>query len=104
MTESELLAFADVAALDEAIESDERVLIHSIIEFGDTIVREVMVPRPDVVAVEESAETGAVLERAIEAGYSRIPVFNQSLDDVVGIAFTKDLIRAVAQRQGAPPR
>jgi CBS domain containing-hemolysin-like protein len=94
VTESELLAFADVAALDEAIESDERVLIHSIIEFGDTIVREVMVPRPDVVAVEESLETGAVLELAIEAGYSRIPVFNQSLDDVVGIAFTKDLIRA----------
>jgi CBS domain containing-hemolysin-like protein len=94
VTESELLAFADVAALDEAIESDERVLIHSIIEFGDTIVREVMVPRPDVVAVEDSLETGAVLERAIEAGFSRIPVFNQSLDDVVGIAFTKDLIRA----------
>ena len=94
VTESELLAFADVAALDEAIESDERVLIHSIIEFGDTIVREVMVPRPDVVAVEDSAETGAVLERAIEAGYSRIPVFNESLDDVIGIAFTKDLIRA----------
>lgn len=95
ITESELLAFADVAAQDEAIESDERALIHSIIEFGDTIVREVMVPRPDVVAVEDSAEAGAVLERAIEAGYSRIPVFNQSLDDVVGIAFTKDLIRAV---------
>jgi CBS domain containing-hemolysin-like protein len=95
VTESELLAFADVAALDEAIESDERILIHSIIEFGDTIVREVMVPRPDVVAVEDSVEAGAALERAIEAGYSRIPVFNQSLDDVVGIAFTKDLIRAV---------
>jgi CBS domain containing-hemolysin-like protein len=94
VTESELLAFADVAALDEAIESDERILIHSIIEFGDTIVREVMVPRPDVVAVENSVEAGAVLERAIEAGYSRIPVFNQSLDDVIGIAFTKDLIRA----------
>ena len=94
VTESELLAFADVAALDEAIESDERTLIHSIIEFGDTIVREVMVPRPDVVAVENSVEAGAVLERAIEAGYSRIPVFNQSLDDVIGIAFTKDLIRA----------
>jgi len=89
------LAFADVAAQDEAIEGDERALIHSIIEFGDTIVREVMVPRPDVVAVEDTAEIGAVLERAIEAGYSRIPVFNQSLDDVVGIAFTKDLIRTV---------
>ena len=63
-----------------------------------------MVPRPDVVAVEESLETGAVLERAIEAGYSRIPVFNQSLDDVVGIAFTKDLIHAGAIGQGARPR
>ena len=94
VTESELLAFADVAALDEAIEGDERVLIHSIIEFGDTIVREVMVPRPDVVAVEDSLEVGAVLERAIDAGYSRIPVFKESLDDVIGIAFTKDLIRA----------
>ena len=94
VTESELLAFADVAALDEAIESDERVLIHSIIEFGDTIVREVMVPRPDVVAAEDSLEVGAVLERAIDAGYSRIPVFKESLDDVIGIAFTKDLIRA----------
>ena len=62
-----------------------------------------MVPRPDVVAVEDILEIGAVLERAIEAGYSRIPVFNQSLDDVVGIAFTKDLIRAAAKRQGAPP-
>jgi CBS domain containing-hemolysin-like protein len=89
VTESELLAFADVAALDEAIESDERTLIHSIIEFGDTVVREVMVPRPDVVAVEDSLEADA-----IEAGYSRIPVFKESLDDVIGIAFTKDLIRA----------
>jgi CBS domain containing-hemolysin-like protein len=94
VTESELLAFADVAALDEAIESDERVLIHSIIEFGDTIVREVMVPRPDVIAIDDLAETGTVLEKAIQAGFSRIPIFRQSLDDVVGIAFTKDLIRA----------
>jgi CBS domain containing-hemolysin-like protein len=53
-----------------------------------------MVPRPDVVAVEDSLEADAVLELAIEAGYSRIPVFKESLDDVIGIAFTKDLIRA----------
>jgi CBS domain containing-hemolysin-like protein len=99
VTESELLAFADVAALDRAIASDERTLIHAIIDFGDTIVREVMVPRPDVIAVEESLETGAVLEQALAAGYSRIPVFNRNLDDVVGIAFTKDLIRAVRSGQ-----
>jgi putative hemolysin len=99
ITESELLAFADVAAADDAIEVEERALIHSIIEFGDTIVREVMVPRPDVIAVEYGTEAGTVLERAIEAGYSRIPVFSESVDDVVGIAFTKDLIRAVRTGQ-----
>ncbi|MGH9169823.1 MAG: hemolysin family protein [Acidimicrobiales bacterium] len=95
--ESELLAFTDVAVEEEAIETEERELIHSIIDFGDTIVREVMVPRPDVVAVSGQSEAGAVLERAISAGLSRIPVFEGSVDNVVGIAFTKDLVRAVRQ-------
>ncbi len=103
LTESELLAFADVALEEEAIETDERTLIHQIIEFGDTIVREVMVPRPDVVAVAASAAVESVLERAISAGFSRIPVYEESIDDVVGIAFTKDLVRAVREGHGAAP-
>ncbi len=94
VTESELLAFADVALEDEAIETDERVLIHQIIEFGDTIVREVMVPRPDIIAVDAETPVEEVLERAITAGFSRIPVYRETVDDVVGIAFTKDLVRA----------
>jgi len=102
VTESELLALADVAAADEAIESEERALIHSIIEFGDTIVREVMVPRTDVVAVEGSSPVAEVLERAIAAGYSRIPVYSGSIDDIVGIAYTKDLIRTA--REGGEHR
>ncbi|HET9092666.1 MAG TPA: hemolysin family protein [Acidimicrobiales bacterium] len=101
LTESELLAFADVALEEEAIETDERTLIHQIIEFGDTIVREVMVPRPDVVAVGAEATAESVLERAISAGFSRIPVYEESIDDVVGIAFTKDLVRAVREGRGA---
>lgn len=95
VTESELLAMADVAVAEDVIESEERALIHSIIEFGDTIVREVMVPRPDVTAVSADFGTGAALEVAIAAGFSRLPVFEESLDDVVGIAYTKDLVRAV---------
>ncbi|MGH9292576.1 MAG: hemolysin family protein [Acidimicrobiales bacterium] len=102
VTESELLAFTDVAVEDEAIESDERQLIHSIIEFGDTIVREVMVPRPDVVAADATTPAGIVLERAIGAGLSRIPVYEVNVDDVVGIAFAKDLVRAV--RSGSEDR
>jgi putative hemolysin len=95
VTESELLAMADVAVTDDVIETEERALIHSIIDFGDTVVREVMVPRPDIVAVASHQEVGAALERAIAAGYSRLPVYAGDLDDIVGIAYTKDLMRAV---------
>jgi CBS domain containing-hemolysin-like protein len=101
ITESELLAFTDVALEDEAIERDERVLIHQIIQFGDTIVREVMVPRPDVIAVDAETPVEEVLERAIAAGYSRIPVYRETIDDVTGIAFTKDLIRGAREAAGA---
>ncbi len=99
VTESELLAFTDVAVEEEAIESDERELIHSIIEFGDTIVREVMVPRPDIVAFDATTLAEPVLEGAISAGFSRLPVYAGNIDHVVGIAFTKDLVLAIRRGQ-----
>lgn len=99
VSEEELLAFADVAAEEEVIEHEERALIRSIIEFGDTVVREVMVPRPDMVAIEGRATTGDALEVAMGAGYSRIPVFELGIDDIVGVVYTKDVMRAV--RDGA---
>jgi CBS domain containing-hemolysin-like protein len=95
ITESELLSFTDVAVEEEAIESNEREFIRSIIEFGDTIVREVMVPRPDIVAFEATTLAEAVLEGAIDVGFSRLPVYSGNIDNVVGIAFTKDLVLAV---------
>jgi CBS domain containing-hemolysin-like protein len=95
VTESELLAMADVAVEGEVIETEERALIHSIIEFGDTVVREVMVPRPDMVTVGVDETVEAALEQALEAGFSRMPAVEQQVDDVVGIAYTKDLIRSV---------
>ncbi len=100
VTESELLAMADVALEDEAIETEERALIHSIIEFGDTVVREVMVPRPDMVAIESDELVEAVLERALAVGYSRLPVLDPGSDDVVGITYTKDLIGAARSEHG----
>lgn len=103
MTESELLAFTDVAVEEDAIESGERELIHSIIEFGDTIVREVMVPRPDIVAFDASTLAEPVLEGAIAVGFSRLPVYEGSIDHVVGIAFTKDLVLAVRRAQSTRP-
>jgi CBS domain containing-hemolysin-like protein len=95
VTESELLALADAAVDELVLEREERALISSIIEFGDTIVREVMAPRPDIVAVEAASPAASVLERAMASGLSRIPVFEKTVDDVVGIAYTKDLMRAV---------
>lgn len=103
VSEEELLATVDVATEDEVIEREERKLIHSIIEFGDTVVREVMVPRPDMVAVEARATARDALELALAAGFSRIPVYEQGIDDIVGILYTKDLIRAVHEGNGDDP-
>ncbi len=100
VTESEVLAMADVAHEDAAIESDERAFIHSVIEFGDTIVREVMVPRPDMVDVATSATVRAALDLAISTGRSRLPVLGEGVDDVVGIVNLRHLAALVADGQG----
>jgi putative hemolysin len=94
ITDSELKAMADVAHEENVIEHQERTFIHSIIDFGDTVVREVMVPRPDMVTVEAEVTVTTALEAALAAGYSRIPVHEAGIDDIVGIAYTKDLVRA----------
>jgi putative hemolysin len=101
VSEEELRAMADTAADEDVIERDERTLIHSIIDFGDTVVREVMVPRTDMVAVESRSRVEDVIDVAIAAGYSRIPVFAQGIDDIVGVVYAKDLLRAEREgRQG----
>ena len=103
LSEQELLAMADAAVEEDVIEREERQLIHHIIEFGDTIVREVMVPRPDMVAVEARATVDDALEVALSAGYSRIPVYELGIDDILGIIYTKDLMRAVRDGKADEP-
>jgi putative hemolysin len=99
VSEEELLATVDVATEDAVIEREERALIHSIIEFGDTIVREVMVPRPDMVVIEAGARVADAMEVAIAAGYSRIPAFEQNIDNVTGLVYVKDLMRALREEK-----
>ncbi|MEZ5141084.1 MAG: hemolysin family protein [Acidimicrobiales bacterium] len=94
VSEEELLALADVAVEEEVLEESERVLIEQIIEFGDTVVREVMVPRPDMVAVPADFRVGDVMEVAILNGLSRLPAYREGADDVVGVVYAKDLMRA----------
>jgi CBS domain containing-hemolysin-like protein len=103
VSESELLALADVALEEEVIEREERALIHSIIEFGDTIVREVMVPRPDMRTLESDLTVSQALGVAMAAGYSRLPAFDDNVDDVIGIAYVKDLVRTERAGRGGDP-
>jgi putative hemolysin len=103
ISEGELKAMADVAHEENVIEGEERAFIHSIIDFGDTVVREVMVPRPDMITVEADTSVTGALETALAAGFSRIPVHAGQIDDVEGIAYTKDLMRAERVGRGEEP-
>ena len=97
ITEQELRASAEVASEEGEIEDEEKELIHSIFEFGDTIVREVMVPRPDIVAIEHDRTLRDVQALVLKHGYSRVPVYREDLDDVVGIVYAKDVLKALHQ-------
>ena len=99
-SEQEILALVGEAEQEEVIEREERELIHSIIEFGDTITREVMVARPDIVSVESRSSVDDILEIAMLSGHSRIPVFNRSIDDILGLVYLKDLVRASRDGKG----
>jgi putative hemolysin len=103
ITDSELKAMADVAHEEHVIEGEERAFIHSIIDFGDTVAREVMVPRPDMVTIERDKTITVALETALAAGFSRIPVHDGQIDDIEGIAYTKDLMRAERVGRGEEP-
>jgi len=101
VSEQELLGIVGAAAEDDVIEAEERELIESIISFGDTVAREIMVPRPDMVTVDGEATVSAALDVAIAEGYSRMPVVGETSDDIRGVAHTKDLIRAEREGRGA---
>ncbi len=103
VSEQELLGIVEAAAQDEVIEHEERELIESIIEFGDTVVREVMVPRPDMVTIDHNMTITEALDIAISEGFSRLPVIQEGEEDidVVGLAYAKDLMRAEREGRGA---
>src|SRR5690606_20788213 len=84
-SEQELLGIVGAAAEDEVIEDEERELIESIIEFGDTVAREVMVPRPDMLIVDNDATVTGALDMAIANGISRLPLSAADGDDIIGL-------------------
>ncbi len=92
-TEVELRELVDMAEERGVVESGERAMIHSVFELGDTIAREVMVPRPDVVFIERTKTLRQALALALRSGFSRVPVIGENVDDVVGVVYLKDLVR-----------
>ncbi len=92
-TEAEFRDLVDQARERGFVEEDEHEMIHSVFELGDTLVREVMVPRTEMVYIEKDKTLRQALSLALRSGYSRIPVIGADLDDVVGIAYIKDLAK-----------
>jgi CBS domain containing-hemolysin-like protein len=96
-SEVELRELVDMASTSGVVDEDERQMIHSVFELGDTMVREVMVPRPDVVWTDRDTPIDKVLRLALKSGYSRVPVLGEGIDDIVGVAYLKDIVRAQAE-------
>ena len=92
-TEEQIKTLVDAGEEEGFIEEDEREMIYSIFELGDTLAREVMVPRIDVVALEVNTSVGDALKVIVEAGHSRIPVYRDTIDNIVGMLYAKDLLK-----------
>jgi putative hemolysin len=97
VTQEEMRMLVNVGEEEGVIQQEEEELIHSIFEFGDTVVREVMVPRPYIVAVEDDATVADAADTALQSGHSRLPIYKETIDTVVGVATVQDMLRVIRQ-------
>ncbi len=100
-TQAELRELVDLAEADQVIEDDEAAMLHSVFELGDTIVREVMVPRTEMVWIERHRTLRQALSLALRSGFSRIPVIGEGPDDVVGIFYLRDVVARIFEHRDA---
>ena len=103
-SEAELRDLVELAQERGVVERSERDMINSVFELGDTIVREVMVPRTDILTIERAKTVRQALNLALRSGFSRIPVVGENADDVLGVAYLKDLVRKERQEGGGAAR
>jgi putative hemolysin len=96
VTEDDIRNIVDAGVEQKVLAAEEREMIHSVIEFGDTVVREVMTPRPDVVCLDINASARRALDLVIAEGYSKVPVYEGTIDNVVGVAHDRELLIALA--------
>jgi CBS domain containing-hemolysin-like protein len=98
LSEEDLRDVLEAGSKSGAIDKTEHELISSILEFTDTTAKEIMIPRPDIVALDINMPKDQIVQRVIEEGYSRLPVFNGSIDNVIGIIYSKDLLSLLQHR------
>ena len=103
VTEEELRLLVSVGEEEGVLEEEETEMIHIIFEFADTTVREVMVPRIDMVTLEADATVDEAVDLALQAGFSRIPVYKESIDDVIGVLYTKDMLKQLREDHNTLP-
>ena len=97
-SEEQLLSMVDEATEHDVLEEDDRELIHSIFEFNDTVVREVMIPRTDMVTIDDDTAIGTAMGVFLSKGVSRVPVIGADVDEVVGILYLRDVARISYER------
>jgi putative hemolysin len=102
LTEDELRTLAEVGEEQGALQKDEREMIHSIFEFGETTVKEVMVPRPDMIVVNTETTLIQLMELMKIKLHSRIPVYKGRIENIVGILYVKDLLHLLSRQKHEP--
>lgn len=99
ITEEEIKTMVDVGSEEGIIEDDEKDMIYSVFKFGDTLVREVMVPRIDIIALPINASLEETLNTITQVGHSRIPIFEDTIDNIKGFLYAKDMLSMWAHDQ-----
>jgi CBS domain containing-hemolysin-like protein len=93
ITEDELKSLVDTSQREGLLEQDERKMIFSIFQFGDTLAREIMIPRIDMFTLEVNTPLDEAAEAALKSGYSRVPVYSDNIDNIIGLLYTKDMLK-----------
>jgi len=103
VTEEELRLLVTVGEEEGVLEEEETEMIHSIFEFADTTVREVMIPRIDMVTLESGATVDEAVDLALQGGFSRIPVYEGTIDNIIGVLYTKDMLKQLREDHNSLP-
>lgn len=103
ITEDDIISFVNVGEAEGVIEEEEKEMIHSIVAFGETTAKEVMTPRTSMLAFEGNRTIDDVWEELMENGFSRIPIYEETIDNITGVLYVKDILEALKEKRTDVP-